>query len=246
MHRHWSGSVDGGARGGEHIPLLLDSYGSTTQLTQVRITNSIFRLWLAGPYLAIWGGLLALRNVWVAVFAFHAVMITALCVHRRRWDIRSMWRGGSIGWLPALIVSSVACGWSIVFLAAQYPGYDRHLAELLRNMGLSGSATVLLAIYFCIFNPVIEEAFWRGLYCDPCRRLALSDFAYGGVHILILHPFMLPHQAWIAAAFLTLLGYLWRQLAIRRGGLALPIIWHTFGDAAVLMAVGRILQGTGT
>ncbi len=201
-----------------------------------------FRAWLAGPYIAIWVGLLILKNVWLAVFGFHAAMVLALWIHRTRWNAQYLWRGGSIRWLPALLISCIACGWSIVLLAAQYPGYAQHLAELFRNMSLPGNAMVWLAIYFCIANPIIEEAFWRGLYFEPCRRPAISDFAYGGVHVLILYPFALPHHAWIFSIFLMGLGYFWRQLAIRYKGLALSIIWHALGDAAVLIAIGLILQ----
>lgn len=213
---------------------------------RVQPPASCSKLWLAGPYVAIGVGLLVLNNIWVTVFGFHGVIAATLWIHRRQWSARRLWIGGSLAWIPALAVSVAVFGCGMVRLAAQFPGYGRHLRSLLWGMGLTGSAALPLAIYICLVNPILEEAFWRGLFFESHRRPALSDLAYGGVHVLIFWPFMLPVHALTTAVFLVGMGYLWRQIARRRNGLALSLAWHALGDVAILGAAGVILRGAGT
>ena len=100
---------------------------------------------------------------------------------------------------------------------------------------------VLLAIYLCIVNPILEEAFWRGLFMTDLRRLTLSDFAYGGFHFFVMIPFMPSSYAAVGSLFLVGLGYLWRQIALRRRGLALPVAWHGLGDCAMVYTIISLL-----
>ncbi len=200
------------------------------------------RIWLLGPYVAIGVGLLIMRNAWATVCGFHGIMLAALWLHRRRWRVDALWGGGRPSWLPAIVLSVLAFGYGLTQLAGLFPGYGRHLRIVLNSLSLSGAGMGALGAYLCLVNPVIEEAFWRGLFFEGRKRLALSDLAYGGVHFLVFLPFMFSHYALIAAAFLSAMGYLWRRIASQQKGLAMPIAWHALGDASIILSVAVILR----
>ena len=201
------------------------------------------KLWLAVPYLPLAVGLLLLKNAWVATFGFHAAILIVLWVHRTRWSPDVLRRGGGWAWLPLIALLTLAVGVLLVRIAAWYPGYDRYLRETLCGLGVSGPAMTALAFYICVVNPVLEEAFWRGLFFEGHRRLAIPDLAYGGIHVIILLPFMYAHQAVIGAVFLVGLGYVWRMLVRWRKGNALSLAWHVAADLTILLVAARIVRG---
>lgn len=204
--------------------------------------NRTDKLWLAGPYIPIGAGLLLFKNAWIAVLGFHGVILAALWIHRNKWNIATLWNGGGLAWLPVIMVLTLAFGIGLIWIAELFPGYDRYLRRVLRGLGVSGPWMAVLAIYTCMVNPVLEEAFWRGLFFEGHRRPAISDLAYGGIHVLVFLPFMSFHQALVGAVFLVGIGYLWRTIARRRGGLALPLAWHALGDVVVILVVAWIIR----
>lgn len=199
------------------------------------------KLWMAMPYVAFGIGLLVLKNAWVALAAFHGSMIAALLLHRNRWSPRALWKGGRLLYLPLIALSVLGFGAWLSSFARQHTGYGAELREMLAGVHLEGAALYGFAIYLCAVNPILEEAFWRGLFLSPHRRLALSDLAYGCFHFLVLLPFMYASYAATGALFLVAMGYLWRQIASRSQGLALPVAWHAMGDLAIVLTIGLLL-----
>lgn len=199
------------------------------------------KLWLAAPYLPLAAGLLLLKNAWVATFGFHGAILLALWVFRGRWSPGVLRRGGGLAWLPLIALLTLAAGVLLVRIAGGYPGYDRFLRAALHGLGVSGTSMVGLAVYICVVNPLLEEAFWRGLFFEGHFRPALADLAYGGIHVIILMPFMYAYQAVMGAIFLVGLGYVWRILAHWRRGNALSLAWHVLADVTILLVAARIV-----
>ncbi len=205
--------------------------------TQVR------KLWLLAPYFAVGLGLFVFKNAWVALLSFHACMITALVMHRAQWNFAKLWQGGRLLWLAGATLTVFGFGWWLSSLAGQYEGYGGRLAGMMAAVGLHGVSLTAFAVYFCAVNPVLEEAFWRGLFGKQGRRPVLADLAYGCFHFLVLLPFTDAYYATVGAGMLVAMGYLWRQVANRSNGLALPVAWHALGDAAIVFVVAGLLQG---
>ncbi len=203
--------------------------------------NALKKVWLLGPYVAVGAGLLVLKNAWITLIGFHGVMLAALWFHRREWNVKILWRGGRFLWLPVILISVLALGYGLIQLAAAFPGYGQHLRRMLSGIGLAGTGMAAFAVYVCLVNPVVEEAFWRGLFFEENKRPVLSDVAYGGFHFLLFMPFMFVHYALIAAVSLVVMGYIWRRMAYHQKGLATPLVWHALGDSAVILAVAGIL-----
>ncbi|OGV63105.1 MAG: hypothetical protein A2283_15050 [Lentisphaerae bacterium RIFOXYA12_FULL_48_11] len=205
--------------------------------------NVLRKIWLAGPYVAVGVGLLVLKNAWITLIGFHGIMLAALWFHRRQWNVETLWRGVRLLWLPVILISVLALGYGLVQLAGAFPGYGQHLRRMLNGIGLAGAGMMVFAVYFCLANPVVEEAFWRGLFFEENKRLVVADLAYGGFHFLLFVPFMFVHYALIAAVSLVVMGYIWRRMAYHQKGLALPLAWHALGNSAEILAVACILKG---
>lgn len=205
--------------------------------------SHVRKLWMIAPYFSIGLGLLVFKNAWVSLLSFHACMITALVIHRKQWDFGKLWHGGRLLWLGGVTLSVLGFGMWLSHFLGQYEGYGGRLAGMMEGVGLHGISLTVFAIYFCAVNPVLEEAFWRGLFGNKQRRPILADLAYGCFHFFVLLPFTDAYYATVAAGVLVAMGYMWRQIANRSNGLALPVAWHALGDATIVIVVAGLLQG---
>ncbi len=181
-------------------------------------------------------GLHLLHSGWAAILGYHAGMCLLL------------WAGG--GWPSA---SRLARGWtwkegtaSAAFGAAAGPAIlllwplaadpSNPLQERLAGLGLQGSAWWAFVAYYALVNPPLEEAFWRGWLRSPSRAPAPVDALFAGYHALVLPLFI--GWPWVVLAFACLVGaaWLWRRLAQRCGGLAIPAVSHLVADVSVIAA----------
>jgi len=189
------------------------------------------------PFSASSLGWMTFKNVWAAVAVFHGCMLLALLIHRNRWDSKQVFRGGRLFWMPLITLSVAIFGYSFLQFVTRHDRYESFLAKQWHLFGLDSPFIPFLAVYFCLVNPVLEEAFWRGLFGSKLRRPTISDIAYGSFHYWIVLPFAKNEQAIVAAAALIVMGYLWRQIATHSGGLRLPIFWHALADAAIILVL---------
>lgn len=197
-------------------------------------------LWMAAPYAAMAVGWLWLRHPWITVALFHGGMALALGTNRGQWSPRRLALGLHAGWLAIALLSTALFGWWL------YHRQDRYCPALLEHgasFGLAGPEVIFLAIYFCLANPLLEEAFWRGLFSSRRAFSLLPDLAYGGFHYLIFCPFVAWQDALMAALALAAAGSGWRLISHRLGGLAIPILWHGFGDFIVILVPYQAVYG---
>lgn len=195
-------------------------------------------LWMLLPFAASVLGWMLWKNGWIAVLIFHGGMASALCVHRKHWHPENLWRGGSTKLFLFAVFSMVAFGFYVVF---RLDDRGPELAHFFGKRHLHGFGATLLAIYFCIANPVLEEAFWRGLYVSGHRRPTLSDLAYGSFHYFIVFDPRNPTEGVVCVLALVFMGWLWRQITYRTGGHRTAILWHGLGDVAVLLGPALVI-----
>lgn len=189
---------------------------------------------MTAPFFAIGLGWLMLRNPWITTVLFHGSMAAALWINRKQWQAGKLNQGWRGTWLVAAILSTALFAWWL------FRRQDRFVAELLNkgaDYGLAGPGIMLLAVYFCLANPLLEEAFWRGLFNASKLHPVTSDLAYGGFHYLILCPFVQWKDAVLAVTGLVGIGYCWRLLSNRLGGQAVAVVWHALGDVTVILVL---------
>jgi len=208
---------------------------------------------LAVPYVTVPLGLHVLASGWAAIGLYHAAMVLV-----------ALWIGGEPGWLLRL-TRRLWAGWNLPGLAlclgsgaalyflwpylTQLTGTSDATTALgtrLDRLALTGGAWLTFMAYYTLANPILEEAYWRGVLGSDDSRPTLSDVFFGGYHILVL-AVLIPGRAAVAWALATAMGillmaagWLWRQIVRRHGGLLIPVITHLAADLSIIVA-GHLL-----
>jgi len=203
------------------------------------------RIWLFVPTLVVAVAMLSIRHGWLAMFAFHGVMLGALIVHRRRLDWRMLYRRPSgfslMIHLAAAAVTIPLFSVAVFAYANSHGGYAELLDAQLSRYHVPAASRLWFAVQLCVLNPLLEELFWRGLFFSDRMRPAATDVCYAAFHYFALLPFMPALQAAIGTLALVGFGYALRQLARQQNGsLVLPLLWHALGDCAIVAAIARL------
>jgi len=205
-------------------------------------TSQLKPISATAPYVAVLIGLYALKNAWIAIGLYHCGMAGFIIAA----DRNNLLQKARTGWNPivailgtamsAMVVPIIYFSWGYVHL----PGEP--LAAKLATLGLPGTAWILFAIYFSTVQPFLEELYWRGYLGASQKVLSWTDFAFAGYHILVLAWFIkLP---WLLIAFLvlTITAYIWRYMASKLEGLALPLLSHAIADVGIVTATYFLAQ----
>ena len=188
------------------------------------------------PYLAVAIGLFWLHHAFWALLSFHFAILLSLLLGRSAVPVKILFQSKDIRWV---ILSVLLCGSSGIFLYFLWPYFDvvKNLPAQVEGLGLTGSAWYLFITYFALFNPLMEEYYWRGYLGSSTKGLYPSDFLYAGFHALILLDKIQLGMVLFAVIGLTLTGWFWRQLARADQGLLAPVLGHMAADFTILMAV---------
>jgi hypothetical protein len=198
--------------------------------------------WLAAalPYAAVLAGLYLAHSAWAAMLGYQALMLAYVWRYRPPDPGVSGPRHRLDAWLPALmVVASVLVGLPIRLLWAWF-GEHEDLTATLRGWGLTPATWWWFAAWLCLFNPWLEQRFWRGLLGSPSRRLAPTDAWFAGYHLLVVLPVL--YWPWLPIVFAGLVAasWWWRQVIRLEGRYRLATIAHFLADASILVALGLV------
>jgi hypothetical protein len=197
---------------------------------------------MALPYVAIAVGLYGLSNAWVAILLYDVGIVLLLA-----WSgAGDMSRLVHTGWdtRTALVMSAVCVsGGAAIYVLWKWvalPGapFDARLAVY----GLSGWKLYAFLAWLAVVHPVLEEIHWRGRLLVGDATPAARDAIFAAYHVLVLRIFVRPLWVVFAFAVLLLTAWVWRRVAIRTGGLAIPVVSHIVADISVAIAVVALLQ----
>jgi len=194
------------------------------------------------PYMAVFAGMYVLHSAWTAMLLYHLGIVLAISLHRR-WDLlATLIRGfrGSI--LSGLIPVYLSAGIIIYFFWPVAGLEHLQLADALASFGLQPTSLSIFVVYYCVVNSTLEELFWRGLLIDKSRLIGWSDLVFSGYHGLVMGLFV--SWFWVGLSFVLLAvgALIWRTVARRLGGLALPWLTHLAADTGVMAAVYLLLM----
>ena len=194
------------------------------------------------PYVAVLFGLYVLKNAWIAIGLYHF----GITVFLIGGDGNSLLKRVCMGWnsiiAAAGIVMSVIIFPIIYFLWGHVQLESISLNSALANFGLHGTSWFFFMIYFSTVQPFLEELYWRGYLECGHKYFSWTDFAFAGYHILVLAWFIkLP---WLAIAFivLTVAAYIWRYIAFKLEGLAVPLLSHIVADVSIIAVTYILIQ----
>lgn len=183
---------------------------------------------MLAPWIAVGLFWLWLRSAWAAILAYHALIL--LLPGRRLRDVARGWNTGLIlaSVLPCLLAGPLT--WLLLPSMVRTP-----VGEWLASFGLSGSALYLMAPYYGLVHPVLEQAHWGPLRARPGLALPASAM-FAGYHGLVLSTVMEP--TWIAVCIVVLFAssLAWTAMQRKTGGLMVPVLSHAAADAGMIVA----------
>ncbi|MDK1031743.1 MAG: lysostaphin resistance A-like protein [Planctomycetia bacterium] len=196
----------------------------------------------AAPYVAVLIGLYILKNAWIAIGLYHCGITVFLIANDKNNLLRKVYTG----WNSMMAVASMVMSAMIFPLVFFFWGHMQlenvSLTSALADLGLHGTSWFFFAIYFSTVQPLLEEMYWRGYLECKQKYFSWTDLAFAGYHILVLAWFIkLP---WLAIAFvaLTATAYIWRYIASRLKGLAVPLLSHVVADVTIIAVTYVLIQ----
>jgi hypothetical protein len=195
------------------------------------------------PFAAVATGLFAAHSAWAAILLYHAGILAVLCTGGRRRVFLKAFKGWCTAAGVAGAVTGAFAGIVIYVLWPYIETSNGGLRFMLSRFGLTGSSWIAFAVYYATVHPLLEEMQWRGNDLSRGPGSSWLDAAFAGYHVLVLQYFISP--LWIAVSFLVLflISWLWRTLAGRFDGLAVPLLSHTVADASIIIAANQIARG---
>jgi membrane protease YdiL (CAAX protease family) len=173
----------------------------------------------------------------VTILIYHLGIVLFLGSKGLWNSCRSIRLGWSIGTGVAVCLLAAGCGPLLLLLWGILARQPDTLSITITDLGLAGSSWWIFAIYYVAVHPALEEVFWRDHLLRDGRGLSFFDFAFSGYHLLVLPLFVRLHWALICFVVLTLVAWLWRSIAIRSRGLAIPVVSHAVANLSTIAAV---------
>jgi GNAT superfamily N-acetyltransferase len=189
------------------------------------------------PFVAVVVGIHVLHSAWVAILIYHLGILLFLG-SKGSWNAgRSIRFGWSSGIGVAVCLLAAGCGPLLLLLWEIMARQPDTLPITLTGLGLTGSSWWIFSVYYVAIHPALEEVFWRSHLLTQRRGLSIFDIAFGGYHLLVLPLFVRLHWALICFVVLTLVAWLWRNIARRSHGLAIPVVSHSVANLSTIAAV---------
>ncbi len=194
------------------------------------------------PYVAVVVGLYVLKNAWIAIGLYHFGIAVFLMAGNRKSLLKKVYAGWNSPMAAASVLMAGVSIFIILFLWEYMQLENMPLSSALANFGLHGTSWFFFMIYFSTVQPFLEELYWRGYLECADKYFSWTDFAFAGYHILVLAWFIkLP---WLVIAFivLTVAAYIWRYLASKFEGLAVPLLSHIVADISIIAMTYILIQ----
>lgn len=194
------------------------------------------------PYITVLVGLYIFKSAWAAILLYHAAIFIVILGADRFMMFKRLSRGWNwkIGF-PLAILSAL-CGFALYYFWPMVGIQDPELPTILGEYGLRGYSWQIFMVYYCVETPILEEVFWRGYLLAPGRYPSAPDFLFAGYHITVLILFLKPLP--VVAVFIALMvtAWIWRILALRYEGLAVPFASHLVAGVSVMWFVNLLLR----
>jgi membrane protease YdiL (CAAX protease family) len=186
------------------------------------------------PYITVLLGLHILKSAWAAILLYHSAILIIILksngfIFFKRLFLGWNWRIG----LPLAIISALS-GLSLYFLWPIAGVQGTQLSDILKEFRLHGSSWYIFIVYYCIATPILEEVFWRGYLLVPGRRPSAPDFLFAGYHIIVLIIFLKPLPIAAVIISLVITAWIWRIVALKSNGLAVPLTSHLLAGISVI------------
>ncbi len=190
------------------------------------------------PYITTYMGLYIFSNAWLALLAYHFVIIIVLI--KRNKTLRNI--NYFIENKKILISSIILILFILPFLLVTWDYIkltDLNLSNMLMKFSLDGFSFVVFIIYFFTIHPILEELYWRLIitYKKNTKVDFLFDILFAGYHILVLILFVKITFVILSFIVLAISGMIWRYIIKRYQDYLTVFVTHAIADLLIIVAV---------
>lgn len=190
------------------------------------------------PYITTYLGLYYFSNAWLAILAYHFVIIVSL-VYKYK-DLSKISYSITSKKLLSLGIIITASASPIIYLLWDYIKLtDLDLVYMLERFHLTGSSSILFILYFFLVHPILEELYWRFVISyTPNQKIEyLFDILFAGYHILVLRLFIQLPFAILSFIILAIAGMSWGYIKERYNDYITIFITHAIADLLIILTV---------
>ncbi|MHC4524046.1 MAG: CPBP family glutamic-type intramembrane protease [Planctomycetota bacterium] len=197
---------------------------------------------IVSPYFAVLLGVFYFKNGFLAVLAYHLILLLCIVGINRTKAIKLILTGFHRNIGPLICLGGLLPGVVILFLWPIAKSESIKIDELFETINLTGTSFIVFALYACFVNPFLEESFWRGCFNSKAVMPNIVDVLFAGYHALAVFPVLKPVFVFLIFLTMAFVGWLFRTLYRISCGLAIPLLTHIIADIAILYAVWKIIQ----
>ncbi|MDF1813933.1 MAG: hypothetical protein P1V20_17150 [Verrucomicrobiales bacterium] len=204
----------------------------------------LLRYW---PVFAVLAGMYFLHSGWAAILLYHAGIIAAMLATRPPWKVT--FTGFRAGPAVLLWVGGLLAAPAVAFLLPLLLGLSEEETRLalldgLAKTGLTGHSFLLFTVYLCLPHPALEEIGWREILFVDKKTPSLRDFEFAFYHLLVMHYFFPFAWGFFVCCLFSLasMGWIWRLMKMKFGGLSVPIWFHAGGDLGAMLGLWWIIN----
>jgi membrane protease YdiL (CAAX protease family) len=136
-----------------------------------------------------------------------------------------------------LMVFLGGAGGLLLYLLWPLLGIPGTINMFLQQIGLTQAVWPYFIAYFILFNPWLEEFYWRGYLSRQSKRITLNDVLFSGYHLIVMAGKI--NTVWLIIVFVILIlaSWFWRLVNTRTQGLAPSLISHIVADASIIFTI---------
>jgi len=194
------------------------------------------------PYFAVFVGLYLLKNAWIAILLYHAIILVYMIASRHLIDFRKALTGWNSGLFLISCAISIIAGPALFVLWSLMKLDSSSLSSKLAVIRLTNLSWILFIPYFCLLHPILEELFWRSKSNGASGSEYIKDILFGGYHILVLVLFIKPEWVIISFFILAFVSWMWRSISRKTNGLLIAFLSHILANSSIIIAVNFILS----
>lgn len=210
-----------------------------------RLTVPVWIVLIASilPIPVIWIAVHVIKNAVAAYALYHYICLLPVII----WGFDT-WRGKvkllSTKQIVILILLAVASAAGAIIAYLHFGDTvlsSERAMDLLVQFGYSKELVVPISIYIVLFNPVLEELFWRGVILEVSDEakthfkhfgLLWSSIFYGALHYPILQRVLYPGWAEFGTLVISCFGAFFAVVCRKTNSVVLPILLHGIIDLA--------------
>ncbi|MFC4410610.1 CPBP family intramembrane glutamic endopeptidase [Chungangia koreensis] len=196
-------------------------------------------LFLIGPTIMIYIGLIALENVVVTFALFYGWLLLLPIIFKTKVNLKIDSRSLLAGIVTGLLSLGAIFG-AVALL--QDSVFDlNEVRELLATWDFTGVKVIGLVFVLIFINPFLEELYWREfMYGRLAERgfgkaIGITSFFYALYHLFTVYLiFSFPFNL-IAVLPVFLSGLMWGYMRFNLKSIAAPVISHMLADLGIMM-----------